>query len=206
MTIGFKQRYRAVRSQLNSMTLRFRLCFRGSRPLRIVIGAAGLYDRGWIATDIEQLDLLKEESWQRLFERGSVHSLLAEHVWEHLSEEDGYEAARRCYEYLKPGGYLRVAVPDGFNPNPQYIDYVKPGGNGAGAHDHKVLYDHRTLSRVLEEAGFRVQLLEYFDSKGVFHSVDWLPKDGKIHRSQLFDDRNLGGSLSYTSLMLDAWK
>ena len=184
-----------------SLTYRLR-----RRRLRIVIGAGGIYDRGWIATDIEDLNLLKAEHWQRLFKPSSIDALLAEHVWEHLSEEDGYKAARQCYEYLKPGGRLRVAVPDGFHPDPKYIDHVKPGGCGPGAHDHKVLYNYLTFSRIFEEAGFRVEPLEYFDANGLFNFVNWQPEDGKIHRSRGFDDRNVVRPLSYTSLILDAWK
>jgi len=44
---------------------------------------------------------------------------------------------------------LRVAVPDGFHPNPGYIERVKPGGTGPGAGDHKILYTYRTLSAIL---------------------------------------------------------
>lgn len=28
--------------------------------------------------------------------------------------EEGVEAARTCFDFLKPGGYVRCAVPDGF--------------------------------------------------------------------------------------------
>ena len=152
-------------------------------PVKIVIGAAGVFEPGWTATEIEQLNLLKPADWRRTFERrGSISAILAEHVWEHLSEEEGRQAARQCYQYLKPGGFLRVAVPDGFHPNPAYIDYVKPGGNGAGADDDKVLYNWRSLKEVFEDAGFEVKLLEYFDSSGRFHYANWDPVDGKILR------------------------
>jgi predicted SAM-dependent methyltransferase len=127
-------------------------------------------------------------------------------VWEHLTEEDGARAARQCFEYLKPGGYLRVAVPDGFHPDETYIEYVRPGGTGAGADDHKVLYTHKTFAALFERAGFRVELLEYFDSSGEFHFVDWSPEAGTIVRSRRFDDRNAGGTLKYTSIILDAQK
>lgn len=43
---------------------------------------------------------------------GLVDAFLAEHVWEHLSLEDAHRAARNCHEFLRPGGRLRLAVPD----------------------------------------------------------------------------------------------
>lgn len=41
-----------------------------------------------------------------------VDSFFAEHVWEHLSLQDAHRAARNCYRHLRPGGRLRLAVPD----------------------------------------------------------------------------------------------
>jgi len=177
-----------------------------ARPLRLVIGASGIYDTGWLDTDIEYLNLLNPKHWEVHFQRNSIDAILAEHVWEHLTIDEGLEAAKRCFEYLKPGGYLRVAVPDGFHPDEEYIEYVKPGGSGAGADDHKVLYSHITFADIFEKAGFRVIPLEYFDSEGEFHYIDWNPDDGKIHRSRRFDERNKDGRLNYTSLILDAYK
>ncbi|MFL5548065.1 MAG: class I SAM-dependent methyltransferase, partial [Gemmatimonadales bacterium] len=94
---------------------------------RVVIGAWSRFDRGWIPTQREFLDLTKPEDWQRFFQPNSVEAMLAEHVWEHLTPAEGLAAARTCYTYLKPGGYLRVAVPDGLHPDPEYIETVKAG-------------------------------------------------------------------------------
>jgi predicted SAM-dependent methyltransferase len=101
---------------------------------------------------------------------------------------------------------LRVAVPDGFCPDEKYLDYVRPGGTGAGSDDHKYLYNHLTFAELFLKAGFRIKLLEYYDSKGKFHFVDWNPEDGKIRRSRRFDKRNKDGVLKYTSVILDAYK
>ena len=183
-----------------------RMKFQGVHPLKIVMGASGICDSGWIDTDIEYLNLLIPEHWANYFRKNSIDAMLAEHVWEHLTEEDGARAARQCFEYLKPGGYLRVAVPDGLHPDKTYIESVRPGGTGAGADDHKVLYTHETFAALFERAGFRVELLEYFDSSGEFHFVDWSPEAGTIVRSRRFDDRNAGGTLKYTSIILDGQK
>ena len=71
-----------------------------------------------------------------------MDAILAEHVWEHLDCFAAIVAAQNCFKYLKPGGYIRVAVPDGWHPDKDYIDYVKPGGWGAGSDDHHVLYTY----------------------------------------------------------------
>jgi predicted SAM-dependent methyltransferase len=177
-----------------------------SSPLRIVVGAGGRFDPGWIPTDVDILDILDERHWRRVFRENSIDAMLAEHVWEHLTPEQGLLGARHCHMFLRPGGYLRVAVPDGFHPDSQYIECVRPGGTGAGADDHKVLYNHVSFRQLFESAGFWVELLEFFDAQGQFHAVDWDPSQGKIDRSRRFDERNSGGRLAYTSLILDARK
>jgi predicted SAM-dependent methyltransferase len=156
-----------------------------------------------VPTDINTLDLLREEDWRSRMAEGGVAAILAEHVWEHLSPEDGLAAAARCCRYLRPGGHLRIAVPDGLHPDPNYIAAVRPGGSGPGADDHKALYTYRSLGALLERAGLTPRLLEHFDERGQFHAAPWEPADGMVRRSQRFDPRNAGGQLCYTSLIVD---
>jgi predicted SAM-dependent methyltransferase len=176
------------------------------QPVRLIIGASGTKRAGWQETDQRYLDLLKPGDWERFFAPGVVAGIFAEHVWEHLTPEDALSAARTCYRFLAPGACLRVAVPDGLHPDPAYIDGVRPGGTGGGADDHKVLYDYRSFGRVFEAAGFRVELLEYFDEAGVFHRTPWTDERGRVARSARYDQRNEGGTLTYTSIILDAVK
>jgi predicted SAM-dependent methyltransferase len=193
---------------------------------RIVIGAWKRFDSGWIPTEREFLDLTDPSHWERAFEPNSVDAMLAEHVWEHVTVDEGLAAAKTCFRYLKPGGTLRVAVPDGLHPDPTYVELVKadaggvaptygPSGNSA---NHKALYTYSTLRDLFEQAGFRVVLYEYFDEAGTFHCQDWDPNGGTISRSKRFDPRNkngklasvypgtLGDYLSYSSIILDAVK
>lgn len=174
--------------------------------LKIVLGASGVSQDCWIPTDINLLDITKISDWKRLFKKDQISILLAEHVWEHLSSEDAYLAGKNCYHFLKKGGFLRVAVPDGYHPDKSYIDYVKPGGFGSGSDDHKVLYNHKTLKDLFVSVGFEGRLLEYWDEYGKFHFEDWDPLDGLIHRSKRFDKRNSENKLVYTSIILDAIK
>ena len=183
-----------------------RILSRHTGPRKIVIGASAIHDHGWIPTDIEYLNLLRAPDWERFFSPGSIDALLAEHVWEHLTAAEGAAAAALCFKYLRPGGYLRLAVPDGLHPSPAYRELVRVGGSGAGAHDHKVLYTHRTFSTLFEQVGFRCRLLEYFDEHGVFHAEEWSAQDGTIRRSKRFDERNRAGRLNYTSIVMDAHK
>lgn len=176
------------------------------KPLRLVIGASRIHDPGWIGTDIEYLNLLAPSDWDAFFRKSSIDAILAEHVWEHLTIDEGLSAAACCFEYLKPGGYVRAAVPDGFCPDKDYVNFVTVGGSGPGSFDHKVLYNYLSFADIFHRAGFRVDLLEYYDAKGEFHFTDWDPEAGRILRSRRFDERNRDGKLKYTSLILDAVK
>jgi predicted SAM-dependent methyltransferase len=177
-------------------------------PLRIVIGASGYYDPGWVPTERSYLDLLKPADWERFFKPASIDAMLAEHVWEHLSPEDGLFAARVCYAYLKPGGYLRLAVPDGLHPSPEYIEWSRVGGKppGMSGNGHQALYTYRTFGELFRAAGFNVRLYEYFNEDGRFVAEYWNPADGTIRRSRALDKRNRSGGLVYTSIIMDAVK
>lgn len=174
--------------------------------VRLVLGASGIAEPGWIATDQDTLDVADDAAWARYFKPGSIDAIMAEHMWEHLPTDVSEAAANLCFKYLKPSGHARIAVPDGHHPDPAYIDGVRPGGNAAGAKDHKVLFTHDSISAVFTAAGFVVEKLEYFDAAGQFHFIDWLPEGGKIRRSRRFDPRNQNGDLVYTSVIIDAFK
>lgn len=173
---------------------------------RIIVGAGSTRYPGWISTDIDVLNILDRFDWQRYFQPGSIDAILAEHVWEHLTPDQAIAAAENCYIYLKQGGYLRIAVPDGFHPDLTYSEYVKPGGTGVGAVDHKVLYEYRALRDLFLGVGFKVALLEYYDENGVFNELDWKPTEGPIIRSWKYDIRNKDEQMKYTSIILDAKK
>lgn len=177
-----------------------------AKARKLIIGSSGTSFEGWTATDREVVDLLRESTWVTYFDRDSIDAILAEHVWEHLTAGEAIQAAATCFRFLKPGGYLRVAVPDGFHPDSSYIESVRPGGSGPGADDHKLLYTHATLEELLLQVGFEVRLYEYFDAQGQFHSRDWDPAQGMVQRSKRFDARNSGGRLAYTSIIVDAFK
>ncbi len=198
------------------------------QPIRVIVGARDTQQDGWVSTDVDSLNLLVPENWAQYFRPNTIEAIMAEHVWEHLTKEQGIQAAQICYQYLQPGGYVRLAVPDGFHPNPAYLDWVRPDGVGPDADDHKLVYDYQSIQEVLTIAGFKVDLLEYFDESQQFHYREWDPQAGLIRRSKRFDPRNspeinateshfrsfLSNSpangnpynLYYTSIILDAWK
>jgi predicted SAM-dependent methyltransferase len=196
---------KALHQQATRRRLRDAIRAHGSH-LKVIIGADGTSLVGWVATDYPLVDTADPNSLKSWFRIGSVQAFLAEHVWEHLVPEQAQAAAVNCYRLLVPGGHLRIAVPDGLHPNPEYIDHVKPGGTGPGSKDHQSLYTYRTLVELLEAAGFEVRLLEWFDDEGTFHFREWDPNDGFVRRSTRYDKRNAHDPTRYTSIIVDAVK
>ncbi len=99
------------------------------------------------------------------------------HLLEHLSYKEGIAFVAACYRVLKPGGIMRVLVPDlelwckNFVHGNQFFfdEYLRCGlgddkalypTNGAifmgmlHNHGHKMGYDFPTLKHILELAGF----------------------------------------------------
>jgi predicted SAM-dependent methyltransferase len=201
---GVTPAYRAASSVLRRSQLRRHSTV--AKPLRIIVGSSGIHEPGWFPTDVDILDLLNRGDWERFFAGHPIDAILAEHVWEHLTPDQGLVAARHCFEFLAPGGYLRFAVPDGLHPDAWYRDYCRPGGAGPGADDHKVFYDYRSALEMFRLVGFEVRLLEYFDEQGCFQSVGWSTEQGTLRRTARFDPRNEDNRLVYTSVALDAIK
>lgn len=180
------------------------------KAIKVVIGA-GKYNNNpdWLHTQEKELNLLNERTWSKMSDHHSITAILAEHIWEHLTYDEGVQAAKMCHTFLKPAGYIRCAVPDAFFQNKEYQNTVKIGGPGPKDHpaaDHKIVYNYKTITNMFHTAGFEVKLLEYCDEKGTFHQNYWDGKDGVIFRSKKYDPRNQGQQLVFPSLIVDAIK
>ena len=177
--------------------------------MKIIIGAGKTSFDGWVSTQESELNLLNRADFERLFANEKPSAFLAEHVWEHMTLEEGMIAAQNCFDFLADGGYIRAAVPDGNFRNAAYQALIGIGGNGNPDHPaftHKIVYDYKTLCAVFEKAGFTVNLLEYCDEEGVFSYKQWNEENGKIGRSLRFDTRNKDGNMGMVSIIIDAKK
>ena len=193
------------------------------RHVKVAIGEGG---RGrdeqfpdWLSSDRHEMDAFSLPHWALLAKvSGGVTALFAEHVLEHFTPVEVYFAASMAFLTLKPGGRLRVAVPDAYNPDPNYIRYIRIGGvpGGMGA-SHQVLWTKDTLPQIFEFVGFEIVLHEFFDLQGTFHnheddSVEQIDKWGFVQRSArgMQELKRLKlmkvGNANWTSLYFDAVK
>lgn len=189
-------------------------------PLRIIIGAGGTRYPGWIATDITRgperrplpfrlakdplpLDITNAAHWAKAFEKGTITSMLCEHVFEHLSDAEIEAACANCLAYLAVGGRLRIAVPDGRRPDQRYIEGIAPPADG-----HLQLFTIESMTALLARAGFAVEALEYYNDAGDFVRNAYDEADGIILRCYA-RDRQVDFAFRdhhYTSIIVDAVK
>lgn len=69
--------------------------------IKIIIGAGNTSYTGWVSTQENELYLLNRAGFEKQFKEESVDAMLAEHVWEHMTEQEGIQAAKNCYAFLK---------------------------------------------------------------------------------------------------------
>lgn len=174
-------------------------------PLKVIIGAGNISFKGWIETEYPMFDATNAQHWAKAFGAKRVDNLLAEHVMEHLNYEQNSALVKNAYNYLKPGGIFRVAVPDEYNPDKNYYEYARPGGSGDGADDHKIFWNYTKMSKLFTEHGFKVELIEYYDEQGNFKGVDFeYEPRGVIRRSKI--KKYQSEIANYSSLIIDAVK
>jgi predicted SAM-dependent methyltransferase len=98
------------------------------------------------------------------FDDGSVDFVYSSHFLEHLTKADGDRLLAESYRVLRPGGTVRVAVPDleiavsmyGDGTTEEMLDhFFFNGSEAAGSFArHKYLYDFALLRDRLAEHGF----------------------------------------------------
>jgi len=178
---------------------------RKREKLKIIIGASGTNQQGWITTERITLDLLDPKKWLKLIDKHSISNILAEHVFEHLTENEGQKGIETCLMFLKKGGTMRIAVPDSYHPSKEYHEYSKPGGYGAGARDHKEFYNYQKVGELVSPFNNFIQIsfLEYYDEEGKLHSKDIDKEKGKIERTIKAGRRINGTNDIYSSLIFD---
>ena len=171
--------------------------------INLIVGAGPFKFKGWFSTDIATLDVTKENHFKKYFKDKKINKILAEHVLEHLTDEELELMVKHLYKYSADDINIRIAVPDGYHNDQEYLNLVKPGGSGEGAEDHKHLFNYITLSSIFEKQGFVSYLKEYWNEEGEFRTTYSNDDFGMIRRSFINDDRNKDKIPRYSSLIVD---
>lgn len=174
---------KAVRYQYRRVAISFPV--QSAKPMKIILGAAETHQDGWYSTNECWLDIANPQHWQNVFKgKKIVTHAVAEHVFEHLTYAECQQAMKNIYNHMTPGAMLRIAVPDGYNRNPEYLRHVGINGIGDDAADHKQLLNVDILSGLLAEAGFKPVHVEGYDAQGNLVQLPYAVADGFIKRSR----------------------
>jgi len=181
------------------------------KEIKIIIGASNTYQKNWYATNENWLDITNEYDWIKIFKKKIVISnILAEHVFEHLTYDECIKALKVINKYMIKNSKIRIAVPDGYNPDPIYLQNVGINGVGVAADDHKQLLNKDILFEILSKSNFKPKLIEGYDANKNLYIEKYLIEDGFVKRSRQNNDPNLekiwGFRDSKTSLIIDAVK
>jgi predicted SAM-dependent methyltransferase len=174
-------------------------------PLKIILGAAETWQEGWYSTNEQWLDIANSGHWKEIFgEKKNVINIVTEHVFEHLTYDESKQTLLNIRQHMKADGRIRIAVPDGNNPNKEYIAQVGIAGKGPDAADHKQLLTESILSELFLETGFEPTLVEGYLPSGELIQKHWSDQDGFILRSRQNASSDVWDFIdSQTSLIVD---
>ena len=152
-----------------------------NRFLRWFFRQTGIVKLDW-SPEIYIHDLRRPLPWNN----NSVDVVYSSHTLEHLSKDAGEHLLAECYRTLKPGGIIRIVVPDlkrfveqylgGEFSSRDFIDSLGVGSTEPGdswikkllapyvRFPHRCMYDPQSLLQTLEGLGFEAEIRSPFDS------------------------------------------
>lgn len=158
---------------------------KGSRPIRLELGAGDRRMEGWTSVDMnDNCELNLDLTAPIPFPDNSVSMIYSCHVLEHFKYSELIKLLEECLRILKPGGSFSASVPnariyieayhspDNFNPDlycrhtPAYnynskIDYVNYMAYMDGHHQY--MFDEENIVVILGKVGFKHVMLRDFD-------------------------------------------
>jgi len=135
--------------------------------MKLHLGCGKRFIEGFIHVDLQELphiDYQASVDDLHFAEDNSVALIYVSHVLEHFGRHEYKDVLKEWHRVLKPGGILRVSVPD-FDAVVKYYTEKEAnlhlllgllvGGQKTGEYDyHKMIFNQKILQEVLEEVGF----------------------------------------------------
>jgi len=170
--------------------------------MKLHLGCGKRYIPGFIHVDLAQFPHIDHRHNVRslpMFEENTVDLIYACHVIEYFDQVEVRDVLREWHRVLKPGGVLRLAVPDftgmvevyrkygdlSLILGPLYGRMLIQTDRGTEAIYHRTVYDFTTLNSVLGSVGF--QNVRYYDWRERLHkdyddfSQAYIPHMDKEH-------------------------
>jgi predicted SAM-dependent methyltransferase len=154
--------------------LKKRLSLQSERKyLNLGSGPRGIDSAEWINIDgfpDTNVHYLCDFNKRLPFGDNSFDGIFCEHVLEHFDYDNGSKLMRECLRLLKPGGTVRIIVPDGnkflkaYFDDPEFVIKYKGVQTGHAMeavniwfyqrYEHQCIYDAPYLISMLENAGY----------------------------------------------------
>jgi predicted SAM-dependent methyltransferase len=136
-----------------------------SEYMKLHLGCGKKYIEGFVHVDLldfDHIDYKKSINDLSFLSDCSVELIYASHVLEHTGRYEYEDVLNEWYRVLKPGGILRIAVPDFFACIKHYLltEEINDimgliiGGQKDKYDYHKVIFDENLLTRSLYGVGF----------------------------------------------------
>jgi predicted SAM-dependent methyltransferase len=133
--------------------------------MKLHLGCGTKHLNGYKNIDIRYLpgvDEVNNIRFLRNYKENSIDEIYACHVLEHFGRWEYKDVLKRWFEILKPGGQLRLAVPNFQSICAYYhkTSNLKPligllyGGQDYDENYHYITFDYNTLSDDLKNIGF----------------------------------------------------
>jgi predicted SAM-dependent methyltransferase len=155
--------------------------------MKLHLGCGTKHLKDYTNIDIRYLpgvDEVNNIRFLRNYKENSVEEIYACHVLEHFGRWEYKEVLKRWFEILKPGGTLRIAVPN-FESAVKWYTQTKNlkslmgilyGGQDYDENYHYVTFDYYTLSNDLIDIGFsKVEQWDCEQYEGDDFSKAYLP-------------------------------
>lgn len=164
-------------------------------PLWLNLGGKGHGDghpeyAGYVSVDIEpgqHLHVVHDLRQPIPLPDGSVDRMHTEDFLHYLSREDMASMLRECYRLLRPGGLLRISLPDYAHPKDRI--FLAQGSDPRHPR-HLVLTDRRVLEDMLRQSPFTSWTFHHFWQDGMFVERPFDAALGTIQRTPEHDPRN----------------
>lgn len=158
-----------------------------NKKTQLYLGAWKRYIPGFIHIDLDnqpQLDYRHDIASLPMFSDNSVDLIYTSHSFEYFDRQKGEGVLKEWHRILKPGGTLRIAVPDFEAIVKVYLKYkkdldhkgilgplygkmlIKEKGKDKTIY-HKTVYDFKSLKKVLQSAKFKN--IRRYDWKKTIH-------------------------------------